>query len=154
MTLLRWLTFLLRSQTVILTVFLFRISFFLLTLVFVVQWLSLHWEIQIQGYIQAILMSGRRHKKLNLLIEFSNSTFIKFYFKACWCLKICIRNKCAYEVFFLFEAIYLSSRCKQTKMFKGFTPLTPHHDLLQHLETPSCILQHLKTQSLFKNGYK
>ena len=102
MTLLRWLTFLLRSQTVILTVFLCRISFFLLTLVFVVQWLLLHWEIQIQGYIQAILMSGRPHKKLNLVIEFSNSTFIKFYFKACWCLKICIRNKCAYKAFFLF----------------------------------------------------
>ena len=26
------------------------------------------------GFIQAILMSGRRYKKLNLLIEFSNST--------------------------------------------------------------------------------
>ena len=35
-----------------------------------------------QGFIQAILMSGRRHKKLNLLIEFSNSIFMKFYFKA------------------------------------------------------------------------
>ena len=70
MTLLRWLTFLLRSQTVILTVFLCRISFFLLTLVFVVQWLLLHWEIQIQGYIQAILMSSRPHKKLNLELSF------------------------------------------------------------------------------------
>ena len=47
MTLLRWLTFLLRSQTVILTVLLFWIYFFLLTLVFVLQWLSLHWEILI-----------------------------------------------------------------------------------------------------------
>ena len=34
-----------------------------------------------QGFIQAILMSVRRHKKLNLLIEFSNSIFIKFYLK-------------------------------------------------------------------------
>ena len=42
MTLLRWLTFLLGSQTVILIVLLFWISFFLLTLVFVLQWLSLH----------------------------------------------------------------------------------------------------------------
>ena len=32
---------------VILTVFLFRVSFFLLTLVFIVQWLSLHWLILI-----------------------------------------------------------------------------------------------------------
>ena len=42
MTLLRWLTFLLGSQTVILIVLLFWIYFFLLTLVFVLQWLSLH----------------------------------------------------------------------------------------------------------------
>ena len=37
-----------------------------------------------QEFIQAILTFGRRHKKLNLLIEFSNSIFIKFYFKAYW----------------------------------------------------------------------
>ena len=42
MTLLRWLTFLLGSQTVILIVQLFWIYFFLLMLVFVLQWLSLH----------------------------------------------------------------------------------------------------------------
>ena len=47
MTLLRWLTFLLESQTVILIVLLFWIYFFLLALVFVLQWLSLHWEILI-----------------------------------------------------------------------------------------------------------
>ena len=73
MTLLRWLTFLLGFQTVILIVLLFWISFFLLMLVFVLlrsqavilivllfwiylfllmlvfvlQWLSLHWEILI-----------------------------------------------------------------------------------------------------------
>ena len=47
MTLLRWLTFLLESQTVILIVLLFWIYFFLLMLVFVLQWLSLHWEILI-----------------------------------------------------------------------------------------------------------
>ena len=45
MTSLRWLTFLLGSQ--ILIVLLFWIYFFLLTLVFVLQWLSLHWEILI-----------------------------------------------------------------------------------------------------------
>ena len=47
MTLLRWLTFLLGSQTVILIVLLFWIYFFLLTLAFVLQWLSLHCEILI-----------------------------------------------------------------------------------------------------------
>ena len=42
MTLLRWLIFLLGSQTVC-----FWIYLFLLTPVFVLQWLSLHWEILI-----------------------------------------------------------------------------------------------------------
>ena len=32
--------------------------------------------------ILAVLMSGRWHKKLNIIIEFSNSIFIKFYFNA------------------------------------------------------------------------
>ena len=41
-TLARWLTFLLGSHTVILIVLLFSIYLFLLTLVFVLQWLSLH----------------------------------------------------------------------------------------------------------------
>ena len=45
-TLLRWLTFLLRFLTVTLTVLVFWICFFLLMLVFVLKWLSLHWEIQ------------------------------------------------------------------------------------------------------------
>ena len=47
MTLLKWLTFLLGSLTVTLTVLLFWIYFFLLMLVFVLQWLSLHREILI-----------------------------------------------------------------------------------------------------------
>ena len=47
MTFPRWPTFLLGFQNVILIVLLFWISFFLLTLVFVLQRLSLHWEILI-----------------------------------------------------------------------------------------------------------
>ena len=47
MTVLIWLTFLLESQTMILTVLLFWIYFFLLMLVFVLHSLSLHWEILI-----------------------------------------------------------------------------------------------------------
>ena len=43
----RWLTFLLGSLTVILTALLLWIYLFLLTLVFVLQWLSFHWEILI-----------------------------------------------------------------------------------------------------------
>ena len=46
-TLLRWLTFILRSLTVAVTVLLFWIYLFLLVLVFILQWLSLHWEILI-----------------------------------------------------------------------------------------------------------
>ena len=38
-----------------------------------------------QGFIQAIQMSGRRVKNLNLVIEFSNTIFIKFCFNAYWC---------------------------------------------------------------------
>ena len=48
-----------------------------------------------KGFMQAILMGGRRHKKLNLVVEFSNSIFIKFYFKAYWD-SICIQNKLSY----------------------------------------------------------
>ena len=51
MTLLRWLTFLLGSLTVILIVLLFWICLFLLTLVFALQWLSLHWEILIIFFV-------------------------------------------------------------------------------------------------------
>ena len=47
MTLLRWLTFVLASLTMTLTVLLFWIYLFLLTLVFILQWLSLQWEILI-----------------------------------------------------------------------------------------------------------
>ena len=37
-----------------------------------------HYE---QGFIQAILISVRRHKKLKLKFKFN---LHKFYFKACW----------------------------------------------------------------------
>ena len=46
-TLLRWLTFILAYQAGVLKVLLFSISFFLLMLVFILQWLSFHWEILI-----------------------------------------------------------------------------------------------------------
>ena len=51
-TLLRWLTFLLRPLIVTLKVLLFWIYLFLLTLVFVLQWLSFHWEILIMLFSQ------------------------------------------------------------------------------------------------------
>ena len=72
MTLLRWLTFLRGSQTMILIVLLFWNYFFLLTLVFVLQWLSLHWEIQIMVLPQfpltfQLINSGMRHFIAELL---------------------------------------------------------------------------------------
>ena len=67
-----------------------------------------------QGFNQAILMPGGRHKKLNLLTECSKSIFIKFYFKACRHLT-CSQNKLAYKVSSISN--YLSSRCKKTKIF-------------------------------------
>ena len=81
------------------------------------QWCSFHhW----QGFVQEI--SGKWLKKLNLLIEFWNSIFIKFYFKA-YCHWTCIQ-----------------------KCFRGFTPNSNQSfamDLLrslQHLKMPTCIL--------------
>ena len=59
MTLLRWLTFLFWSLTVTLTVLHFWISFFLLVLVFVLQWLSFHCEI--------LIMLNRKTKTCELL---------------------------------------------------------------------------------------
>ena len=50
-------------------------------------------NIRVQEFIQTILVSGRLHKKVNLLIEFSNLIFIKFSFiqfessLKCWKLK-------------------------------------------------------------------
>ena len=63
MTLLIWLTFLLGSQTVILIVLPFWIYLFLLTLVFVLQWLSLRWEILIMLF-QFPLTSQLIHNRM------------------------------------------------------------------------------------------
>ena len=93
-------------------------------------------------------MSGRRHKKLNLQIEFSNSLFIKFYLKH-------IGVKLAFKInllirFFVFQAIYLSSRCKKTKHFQGLYPLPMNHH--QGLAMNSLrSLYHLKSPPVFYN---
>ena len=61
MNLLRWLTFLLGSQTMILTVLPFWIYFFLLMLVFVLQWLPPHWKILIMLLSQFTLTFHQIH---------------------------------------------------------------------------------------------
>ena len=91
-----------------------------------------------QGFIQAILMPGRQQKKLNLLTEFSNLIFVKFYFKAYWCW-ICLQNKLAYLTSFFYFKLFL-------QFFSGALPpeLPPElrHEPVaaQHLKTPTCIL--------------
>ena len=67
-TLLGWLTLLLGSQSVIFTVLLLWISFFLLTLAFILQWLSLHWEIQFQMLFQFPLTFNQIHNDMPLFI--------------------------------------------------------------------------------------
>ena len=64
MTLLRWLTLLLGSQTVIPIVQLFWIYLFLLMQVFVLQWLSLHWEMLIMSLSQFILTFHQVHNEM------------------------------------------------------------------------------------------
>ena len=59
----------------------------------------------------------RQHKKLNLLIEFSNSIFIKFYLKAFWC---------CYFVQNTFTNTFTSFRCKKAKIFHELCPVNPN----------------------------
>ena len=68
MTLLRWLTLLLGSQAVILTVLLFRIYLFFLMQVFVLQWLSFHWEILIMLLSQFPLTFHQFHNGMPCFI--------------------------------------------------------------------------------------
>ena len=63
-TLLKWLTFLFGSQTVILTVLLFWIYFLLLQLIFVLQWFALQWEILIMLLSQFPLIFHQILKKM------------------------------------------------------------------------------------------
>ena len=72
-TLLRWLTFLLAPQTVVLTVLLFWIYFFLLMLIFALQWLSLHWEILIMFLSQFPLAFHCIHNGIPRFIALLNS---------------------------------------------------------------------------------
>ena len=68
MILLRWLTFLLKSLTAALTVLLFWIYLYLLMLVFVLQWLSLHWEILIMLLSQFPLTSHQNQNGMPCFI--------------------------------------------------------------------------------------
>ena len=78
MTLLRCLTFLRGSQTVILIVLLFWTYFFLLTLVFVLQCLCLHWEILIMLLSQFPFTFHQIHNRMPHFISVSLWLF------SCW----------------------------------------------------------------------
>ena len=80
-------------------------------------------------------MSGRWQKKLNLLIEFSDSIFIKFYLK-----HIGIQNKSVYS-FFYFQLFVCPPDVKRPKFFRSFKPPEPLpgscHEPLVELKVPS-----------------
>ena len=91
-----------------------------------------------QGFIQAILISSRRHKKLNLLIEFWNSIFRKFYFEA-------YQNKLASSLHskwisllwsFLFYTIIYPPDVKRSGALPPDPPLGLHHGLTTKLTVP------------------
>ena len=72
MTSLSWLTFLRKSQSVALTVLLIWIYFFHLTLVFILQWLSIHWEILIM-----LLFQFSMHRKWNFPLRIASVNMTK-----------------------------------------------------------------------------
>ena len=76
--------------------------------------LNLSKHLNIQAFIQAVLMSGRRHKKLNLLIDFWNSIFMKFYFTAYWHWT-CIQNKLAYKFPSILNYFFVPQMWKKNK---------------------------------------
>ena len=97
----------------------------------------MHIFIYPQGFIEAILISGRRKKttqKLNLLIEFLNSVFIKFPFKVTGVeLAFRIINL---QIFFYFKLFMCSLDVKRSKYFKAFIPPNPHRELAAELTAP------------------
>ena len=92
------------------------------------------------GFIWAILMSVRCHKKLSFLIKWLNlrEKKIEVAFKINYLTR-----------FLLFSDTCLSSRSKKAEFFQGLYSLNPHQgstmNLLQSLnlfETPTCIFEH------------
>ena len=81
-------------------------------------------QMQYQTFIPAILISARRHKKLYLLIEFWNSMFTKFYFKAYRnsLASSYIQNKLACYISSI-SSYYLPSRHKELQIFDRLCPL-------------------------------
>ena len=92
-----------------------------------------------QGFMPAVLMSCRRHKKLNFLIKFSNSIFIKFEVKVYW-RWTCVQNKLIYKVSFYFQQFVCVPDVKKTKNVLRFylteTPRRLRYEHVLELEAP------------------
>ena len=104
MTSLRWLTFLLGSQIVILIILLFWIYFFHLMLVFVLQWLSLHREI-------LIMLLSQFPTNYQQYAPFHRISYD--YSRACWdCLRDHLRDVPWEDIFKLSASAAASGFCE------------------------------------------
>ena len=102
-----------------------------------------------QRFVQAILMAGRRHKKLNLL-NFQTQS-IKFYSKTCYKDRLTsnlhLHSKYISLLGFFFKLSICPPNVKRSTFFRGFTiwpppPSSPpglRHEPAHHDHT--CILQ-------------
>ena len=104
-----------------------------------------------QGFIRAVFMSGRRHKKLNLLISFQTQSSSNLMSKH-------IGVELAFIINWLtkFASIFsnlIVFRCKKNKTFQGFylteTPPGPHYEQLDELTAPWYLHLHF---TIFKNS--
>ena len=121
MTLLRWSTFLLVSQAVALNVLLFCIYLFLLMLVFVLPWLSLHWEILIMLLSQYLLTF---HYIQNRIPHFVTS-LMTIHSRADWdCLCNHLRDVPWEDIFKLVASVAASEFCELVQV--GIDAYVPH----------------------------
>ena len=121
MTLLRWSTFLLVSQAVALNVLLFCIYLFLLMLVFVLPWLSLHWEILIMLLSQYLLTF---HYIQNRIPHFVAS-LMTIHSRADWdCLCNHLRDVPWEDIFKLVASVAASEFCELVQV--GIDAYVPH----------------------------
>ena len=136
----RWLTFLLRSLIGILTVLLSWIYLFLLTLVFVLKWLSIHWEIPIMLLSQFPLTFHQTHFSSNFSSNWMPCLWYSLWLLLCWlgwsswsfkrfsiCGKISLHSVLLLLVNFVsrfrFELMYISlivSICSSPTPLHGF----------------------------------
>ena len=108
-TLLRWLTFLLGSLTLILKVLLLWICFFLQTLAFVLQWLSLHWEILIIWLFQFPLTFSQTQNRMSHFIVWIVFVVIwEIFFGRISLIPVLLLLLVNYVSWFRLESMYIS----------------------------------------------